>query len=272
MFLIPIFLAIGSAIGSAASAVGGAVAGAASAIGAGAGAAASAVGGAATAAGSAVAGSSTLAGIGSAATLGGVSATTATGAVSSTAALIGAGVVAGGVSSATMGIVGGVSAYEQGKMTRNLYEFNSGIMKQNASIAQQNAAFEARRKRTEILRLAGSQEAAYGSSGLVMTGSALDVFSDTIAKGTMDELMIKYQGDIEASNYLNQANASAFQGGLALKAGKSAMVNKFVGAGSTLLGTAMLAAPLFIGSSGISNASSLVDGGALPSSTGLMIA
>ena len=143
-----------------------------------------------------------------------------------------------GVGVATQ-VLGGLAAAEQSKTQAKYYAAN-------ADIAKQQAANQAAQEKDKYRRLAASQRASFGASGIeVNEGSPLDVLADTDAEGAVSAMQLLYGGQLEAANWRqrartarNSANMSMFEtvlGGVDNLAAGYARLNKKSGASSPLL-------------------------------------
>lgn len=126
--------------------------------------------------------------------------TAAVSGLASYAAPVGLGIMAGSQ------ILGGLAAYGEGSS-------QAAALNANAKVAEQQAKNAAAQEREKYRRLASSQRAAYGASGLdVNYGSPLDVLADTYAEGEVSAMNLLYSGKLEAWNARQKA-AAAKSGG-----------------------------------------------------------
>ena len=103
------------------------------------------------------------------------------------------------------------------------------VAEMNADIARQQGSSEAARARAKINKVLGSQRAAQASSGLAMTGSALDVGEDSAREGALDVATIIYGGAVRGNAYETEADNLRFQG-------NQALIGGVLGAGTSFLG------------------------------------
>lgn len=133
---------------------------------------------------------------------------------------------------ATAAISAGVGAYaavSAGDAQKDASDYQAGIDRNNAEVANQKATYEAERQRKRNLMLRGRQAAAYAKSGVEISGSAEDVMYDSEIEGHLDLLATRYAGRIAASDYQAKARLSVAQGQNAATAG-------YLGASASLLG------------------------------------
>lgn len=107
-------------------------------------------------------------------------------------------------------------------------DYNAKVYEAEAAAETQKSASEEAVHREKVKSLISSQRAKYGMSGVAMTGSPLDVISETAGKGELDALAIRYGGEVAAAAANSKAAASRSQGQTALLTGA-------LGLGSTLL-------------------------------------
>ena len=137
----------------------------------------------------------------------------------------------GTVGSAVMGITSSIS---QSKNQQAMYNYQAEQDRQNARVAEINAANErqsgleeARLQRMKTLSAIGSQQAGMAANGIDVTqGTALDTIEDTATMGELDALMTVYNSERtainyerQAANFNNQANLDVIAGQNARKAG-----------------------------------------------------
>jgi hypothetical protein len=145
-------------------------------------------------------------------------------------------------------ISGGLSAYgqiQQGNAAMESARYQSAVQRNNAIMEENRATqermkgdVEANQKRREIARLIGAQRAGVGASGVEMSGSYLDVLSDSATQGALDVAMIRYNAETRARDYEFSASNLRAQSELTLAEGRSARQASRIGAFGTLLGTA----------------------------------
>lgn len=110
------------------------------------------------------------------------------------------------------------------------YEYKAKVAKNNAEIAEQNAAQErqsgleeARLQRIKTLQTIGSQQAGIAANGIDITsGTALDTIEDSATMGELDALMIEYNAERKAQNYEQTAQNYNNEANLDLIAAKNA--------------------------------------------------
>lgn len=83
--------------------------------------------------------------------------------------------------------------------------YNAKVADQNAALARQQGEIEAQQLLRQGRKAVGSMRAAYGASGVSMSGSALDVLMDTEQQVTLDALTAKYNATLRAKGFDDQA-------------------------------------------------------------------
>lgn len=152
--------------------------------------------------------------------------------------------IVGAVVSTTMSVV---SSVQQGKATQAQYNYQAQVARNNAKVAEANAAQtrqegieESRMQRIKTLQRIGTQQAAMAANGIdISSGTALDTIEDTAAMGELDALTTRYNAETKAlayehqsNNFNNQANLDVFAGENAYKAGTmNAIATGFEGLG-----------------------------------------
>ena len=124
----------------------------------------------------------------------------------------GAAAVGVGVASVGVGLIGaGISVYstiQQGKAAKAQANFDAAQQEEQSVIAQYNARSalddaerEADQLRDVRVRNLASQQAAVASSGLTISGSAIDVMRDSTIESEKEIRMAKWRGATAAYNY-----------------------------------------------------------------------
>jgi hypothetical protein len=102
-----------------------------------------------------------------------------------------------------------MSAWAQSETAKD----EAKILSANADIARATARNKAAQEREKYARIAGSQRAQYGASGVdVNTGSPLGVIADTDAEGEVSAMQLLYGGELEGWGYDRQAKIKRHEG------------------------------------------------------------
>jgi len=147
-------------------------------------------------------------------------------------------------------VLGGLNsmagAQQSAQAESDAYNYQAQINLRNKQLADQDrnqalatAQLEAEDKRRENARKLSSIRASYGTTGLELAGSPLDVLADTAREMTLEERRIEYEGDIryregtiKMQGYQEEANMNLAAAGNAKQAGKNRSTAAFFGAGS----------------------------------------
>jgi len=147
----------------------------------------------------------------------------------STIGLIGAGI------SAVGSIVSGYQQYQAGKSQAKYMEAQSRLNYANARNARQAAGVEEDRQRRLNRIRAGKTAAASAQSGALLSGTALDVAQQNAEENEMDALLIRYNGELRARGFLNQASTDRYNAATSRSNASQALTGGFIGAGTSLL-------------------------------------
>jgi hypothetical protein len=143
-----------------------------------------------------------------------------------------------------------VGTVQQGKAQSAMHKFQAQQAEENAKRAQQNAASEAEAEVKRQSYLEGqkkstlaSQRAALASSGLMLTGSSLDVMSDTDLNFELQKADSREQSSQRRMSMLDQSHDLMIDSQLQMVASKNAKTASYYGAtGSALSGFGQAAA------------------------------
>lgn len=125
-------------------------------------------------------------------------------------------------------LVSAYGAVRAGQAQSAAAKFNAAVATQNAQIAQNQADAAAQEKHRDLVRRLGSMQAAYGASGVTSdSGSVLDVLGDSIRQGTLDQLTAKYNGQVRAAGYTDNAALDNMQA-------RTALTSSYLSAAGTL--------------------------------------
>lgn len=127
------------------------------------------------------------------------------------------------------GVVSAVGSLASASAQANAAKFNAAVARDNRLAVLDQTSAEVEDKRKKNRQLLGAMRAAYGANGLEMSGSPLDVVSDTTAEMEYDVAKMRYVGKMKAVGYANQAKLFDMEA-------KSAKTAGFIGAASGLLG------------------------------------
>lgn len=108
------------------------------------------------------------------------------------------------------------------------YKYNAKIAERNAVISRQQAAADVDRQRRIADKAIGGIKASYAASGVTMEGTPLDIVEESAAQAKLDELNIKYNGELQAMGFENSAALDRARA-------SNAKTSGYMAAGSSLL-------------------------------------
>ncbi len=152
--------------------------------------------------------------------------------------------------SAVSSVVGGIMQAGQqeaaAQAQANAAYYNASVAQQNANAAQQaayaNKLDQDRKNRAQLEQV----RSKYLASGVQLEGTPLMVLSEDATQMALESDRILHQGQVQAANYLNQANISKYQGDTALAAGQSQSSGTLMG--GILGGVSTVGRALYAGS------------------------
>lgn len=136
--------------------------------------------------------------------------------------------------------------YQQGQAQKEQYAYQAAVNRNNAIISERQAEDALQRgqiaedeHRLKVQQIKGSQRTRFAASGVDL-GSAVvsDTLADTAMLGELDALTIRNNAQRESYGYRVQASNYEASAGLNEIAGDNASQAGFIGATSTILGTA----------------------------------
>jgi len=138
--------------------------------------------------------------------------------------------------------VAAVGSIQQGKAQSAMNKFQAQQAEENAKRAQQNAASEAEAEVKRQAYLEGqkkstlaSQRSALAASGLMLTGSSLDVMSDTDLNFELQKADSREQSSQRRMSMLDQSHDFMIDSQLQMVASKNAKTASYYGAAGTSL-------------------------------------
>lgn len=121
------------------------------------------------------------------------------------------------------------SSQQQAEFNKAYYGYNQKVAANAVDSERRRAAFEIEQHRNRVARLIGSQRAVSGGQGLDDGGWDLEF--DTRLQSNLDEQMIRYNSELNASKWTTEAGINL------LKAGQSDSIREagYMEAGSTII-------------------------------------
>ena len=112
-------------------------------------------------------------------------------------------------------------AYQQGKMQKEMNDYNAKIAMQNKIIAGEKAEIRKADLRRRLRKIQGSTTVSYAKAGVhIGEGTPVDISAENAILAKWDELKIQYTADLEARGYQVKADTATFTGEAALRAAK----------------------------------------------------
>lgn len=127
------------------------------------------------------------------------------------------------------GVVSAVGAISQGNAAAAAADYNARVAERNRVAVIEQTYTEIEDQRAKDRKLLGAMRAAFGANGFEMSGSPLDVMSDTITEQNYDVAKQKYVGRMKAQGYSEQATLYRLEK-------KSAKSSGIIGAATSLIG------------------------------------
>ena len=141
------------------------------------------------------------------------------------------------VATVMMGVGTAVSAYgayQQGKMQKQLNDYNAKVAMQNKIAVAEKAEYDKEQLKRRVRKLKGSTVVAFAKAGVDGTeGTAIDIFEELAIESEKDLLMIQYNADLKARGYEIEAQTASYTGAMAYKAGKMRAASTLLTGGSS---------------------------------------
>lgn len=112
-----------------------------------------------------------------------------------------------------------VGTLQAAAATQQAANYNAEVARVNQTIATQQAAADAKSARVQQQRTMGAIAATAAANGVDMTGSVLDVASDSFLEHEMNIASIAYQGKVKTADYKNQERGYKMEADNAMKSG-----------------------------------------------------
>jgi len=150
-------------------------------------------------------------------------------------AVIAASTAVGAVAS----IQAGQAAQAAGKYQNTIAEQNAQIYEAKAERSKEVGEYNVKRFERQFNKTISSVERAYAASGVdVSRGTPLAVMEEYLTEAEIEKANIRYNANVEATDYREAAVISRMEGQLAKYQGKQYATASYFKAGQTLLGGA----------------------------------
>jgi hypothetical protein len=130
----------------------------------------------------------------------------------------------------------GQAADAQGKSEQNMAEYNAKVQEREAQAIEERTRIAQQKQAEYGSREMGTLKAGLGASGAVTTaGSPLMIQAKQASEFELDNLMMGYEGAVNAQTSRSQADMDRMSGKLARQRGKAALNASYMKAGGTAL-------------------------------------
>lgn len=108
--------------------------------------------------------------------------------------------------SAAAGVVKAAGQYKQGKDQKALYDSNAAVLDRKATTVRQAAELNDQQSAAMAEQIFGQQTAGFAGAGVaVNTGTPLDVHIQSKTQSNLDRAIGRYNAEINAVSYENEA-------------------------------------------------------------------
>ncbi|MBQ8678065.1 MAG: hypothetical protein IJ529_06315 [Alphaproteobacteria bacterium] len=130
--------------------------------------------------------------------------------------------VAAAVAAATATLAEGYSQYQQGKAEKKAYDMNADILRQNAARKRVETSLNEDIVRSQNRKQLAKARAAFGEAGMITSATTTGVLGQMAGEQEQNAFNLRYAGESEAANYMNQAALQDYYGRSAKANGKNA--------------------------------------------------
>ncbi len=108
--------------------------------------------------------------------------------------------VALGVGGIAGGLAQGIGGYQQHMTAAANYTMRANGLERDIKAEQYASAYEIARTRETVSKTLGAARAGFAANGLALSGSAVDVLSDTASEGDLDVASIRWNSQVKTDN------------------------------------------------------------------------
>jgi hypothetical protein len=126
-------------------------------------------------------------------------------------------------------VISAIGALQSASSQRDAANYNAAVASQNATIARQQGEADAAKLRRQQTKQLGDMRAAYAANGISLEGSAIDVLGDTAGQFELDIQNARYNAELKAIGYGNEAQLQRSRASSAETAG-------YLNAAGTIIG------------------------------------
>ena len=139
------------------------------------------------------------------------------------------------LSGAGMG-VSAMSQYGAGQYNSDVAKHNADLAEMDATLSLAKGVQQENQSRRDVEQLKGRQVVTTAANNLEMSGTPLDILTDTALIGEMDALTIRNNARMEAFGYKMEADSSRAKADLAKSQGTFGAASSLLGGAGNLLG------------------------------------
>jgi hypothetical protein len=140
---------------------------------------------------------------------------------------------------AVVGVIGavaqGVGAFVNANAQAEAARYNEQVQQRNAQAALSQGQAQAEEQQRQGEEQLGRMRASYGASGIEFSGDALGVYQDSATQANYDLAKVRYNAQVRATGYQDQATLDGMQAQSASTAGIFDMFGAGVNAGTSIL-------------------------------------
>lgn len=140
---------------------------------------------------------------------------------------------------AVVGVIGavaqGIGAMSQANSQAQAAQYNAEVQRRNEQAALSQGAAQAQDQQRQSEEDLGRIRAAYGASGIELSGDALGIYQDSATQANYDQAKIRYNSQVRATGYQDQATLDDMQAKSASTAGIFDMFDAGINAGTAIL-------------------------------------
>lgn len=138
--------------------------------------------------------------------------------------------IASALSGAGASIYQGETARKQADAEAKWADYNARVAENEAGAAAAAGQAQGAQHRKQIRAFLGRQRAGIAASGLALSGTPLEVMSETARELERENATILHEALLTSTRYRNQAAMSRYEGQMARARGKSAQRAGYLGA------------------------------------------
>jgi len=115
----------------------------------------------------------------------------------------------------------------EGQVQANAAREQADWAEYNAAMSEIDSNIKKERHEGDVAKLLSTQRARFGKSGILLTGTPLDIMADTMYQADIDSLLLENEATTEITNWKNEAGRYRHEADMALLEGSnSANVNR----------------------------------------------